>query len=147
VFPPTPPSVSIDHKKLTGRDRHLVTVRVSDLNGEQDIDEGEVLVNNVVDRRHACHFRYDRKANTVSLMNDAATAFTGPIELGSPKQLSNSYCSIAVPEAPIVKGPYAVDLSFEVALTDKMLDKRIVWAAAVDREGLRQHWRAYILLP
>ncbi len=146
-FAPNPPTLSVESKKLAGVEKYRLTVRTGDVNGVEDIDAMEVLVNNVVDTRHACHFRYDRNTNAVSLMNDGGTGFTGPIELGSPKQLSNSYCAIAVPDSPVVKGPYDVYLSFELALTEKMLEKRTIFLAAVDREGLRQDWRAYALLP
>ena len=80
-------------------------------------------------------------------MNDDGTGLTGLIELGSPKQVSNSYCAIAVPDSPLVKGPYDVYFSFEVILTEKMLEKRTIYLAAVDREGLRRDWKAYALLP
>jgi hypothetical protein len=146
LFPPTPPALSVELKKL---DKYVITVRMSDINGVQDIDTAGVLINDIVDGRHSCHLRYDRKADTVSLMNDAGTAFTGPIELGSSKQLSNSYCAIAVPDSPLVRGPYDVSFSIEVTLTQRMRDKKTIhlFLAAVDREGLRRNWRSYANLP
>jgi hypothetical protein len=146
-FPPDPPTLSVESRKLPGVEKYRLTVRATDLNGAEDIDAVEAIVNNVVDGRHACHFRYDRNNKAVSLMNDDGTEFTGPVELGSPKQLWNSYCAIAVPSSPVVKGPYDVYFSFEVVLTEKMLEKRTIYLAAVDRDGLRQDWKAYALLP
>ncbi len=147
VFPPGPPTMSIEHKKLAGLDKHLITVDINDLNGVEDIDAAEVLISNVLDGRNGCYLRYDKRANAVSLRNDAGTAYAEPIELGSRKQLSNSYCAVAVPEAPVIRAPHAVGISFEVALTEKMLKKRTIWAAAVDREGLRRNWRLDANLP
>jgi hypothetical protein len=85
--------------KHVGGDKHVLTVRASDVNGVEDVDALEVIVNNVGDGRSSCHLRYERKANTVSLMNDAGTAFSEPIQSGSAKRLSNSYCTIGAPEA------------------------------------------------
>jgi hypothetical protein len=146
-FPPNPPTLSVDRKKLAGAEKYRLIVRAIDVNGADDIDAVEVLVNNVVDVRHACHFRYDRNTKSVSLMNDAGTGFTGPVAHGSSKQLSNSYCAITVPDAPVVKGPYDVYFTFDLILTEKMLEKRTIVLAAVDREGLRQDWKAYAPLP
>jgi hypothetical protein len=146
-FPPNPPTLSVESRKLPGVEKYGLTVRASDVNGVEDIDAVDVIVNNIPDRRHSCYFRYDRNTKAVSLMNNGGTAFTGPLEPGSPKQLSNSYCAITVPDSPVVKGPYDVYLSFEVVLSKKMLEKRTIYLAVVDREGLRQDWRAYALLP
>jgi hypothetical protein len=146
-FPPTPPSLSVESKKLAGSDKYILRVRASDLNGAEDIDVVEVIVNNVVDGRNTCYLRYDRRANTVSLINNAGTPSREPIEPGSSKELSNSYCAIAAPDAPSVKGSYDVYFSFQLALTEKMLAKRTIYLSAVDREGLRQSWRAYAILP
>jgi hypothetical protein len=146
-FPPSPPTVSVESKKLAGHEKYSLIVHANDINGADDIDAVEVIVNNIVDGRHSCHFRYERKANAVSLMNDAGTDFTPPAKLGSPKQLSNSYCSIAAPDSPLVRGLYDVYFSFEVVLTEKMLNKKTIFLSAVDREGLRQNWRVYAPLP
>jgi hypothetical protein len=146
-FPPNPPTLSVERKKLAGAENYRLIVRATDVNGAEDIDAVEVLVNNVVDVRHACHFRYDRNSKSVSLMNDGGTGFTGPVEFGSPKQLSNSFCAITGPDSPVVKGPYDVYFTFDLILTEKMLEKRTIFLAAIDREGLRQDWKAYALLP
>jgi hypothetical protein len=146
-FAPSSPTLSVERKKLAGAEKYRLIVRAIDVNGAEDIDAVELIVNNVVDGRHACHFRYDRNTRSVTLMNDGGTGFTGPIELGSPKQLSNSYCAITVPDSPVVKGPYDVYFTFDLVLTEKMLEKRTIFLAAVDREGLRQDWKAYALLP
>ena len=146
-FLPNPPTLSVEPQKLAGAEKYRLTVRASDVNGVEDIDALDVLVNNAVDVRHACHLRFDLNAKAVSLMNDSGTGFTEPVAPGSPKQLSNSYCAITVPDSPMVKGPYDVYFSFDVILTEKMLEKRTIFLAAVDREGLRQDWKAYAVLP
>jgi hypothetical protein len=146
-FLPNPPTLSVEPQKLAGVEKYRLTVRGRDINGVEDIDALEVLVNNAVDVRHACHLRFDLNAKAVSLMNDSGTGFTEPVAPGSPKQLSNSYCAITVPDSPMVKGPYDVNFSFDVILTEKMLEKRTIFLAAVDREGLRQDWKAYAVLP
>ncbi len=146
-FPPTPPSLTVESKKLAGREKYALRVGASDLNGAEDIDAVEVIVNNVVDGRNTCYLRYDRRANTVSLVDDSGTPSRARIEPGSSKQLSNSYCAIAVPDSPSVKGSYDVYFTFELALTEKMLTKRTIYLSAIDREGLRQSWKAYANLP
>jgi len=109
----------------------------------------EVRVNNAFDSRHSCLIRFDAGPKTVSLRNDAGSAYSALVELGSSKQLSNSYCAIAAPDRPVVKGRYHVSFAIEVAPTQKTLDKKnmVIFLAAVDREGLRQNWRAYAVLP
>jgi hypothetical protein len=146
-FPPNPPTLSVEPKKLAGLDKYGLTIRASDVNGAEDIDAMEVSINDAPDARHGCRFLYDRKSNAVSLMNDAGTAFSARVEVGSAKQLSNPNCSITVRDSPVVKGPYDVYFSFQVALTKRMRNKRTVFLSAVDREGLRRSWRAYTLLP
>jgi hypothetical protein len=146
-FPPSPPSVSVAPKRLAGFNNYLVTIKASDVNGAEDIAAAEVVINNVLDGRNSCYFRYDGTAKTVSLMDDAGTAFGAPAALGSSKPLSNSYCAIAATDVPLVKGPYDVQMSFNLTLTGKMLNKRTIYVSAVDREGLRQNWTAYANLP
>jgi hypothetical protein len=146
-FPPTPPSVALESMKRVGRDKHVLTVRASDINGVEDVDTVEVIVNNVADGRSSCYVRYERKANTVSLMNDAGTAFSEPIQSGSAKQLSNSYCTIGAPEAPTVKSAYVVSFTIELSLTERLRNRKSVFLSAVDRGRLRQRWKAHAVLP
>ena len=149
TFPPGPPSLSVEPTKLKDESKYILKVRAIDLNGAENIDAVEVMVNNAVDGRHSCLFRYDTRAKTVSLRDDAGSSYSAPLQLGSTKQLSNSYCAIAAPDPPLVKGRYDVYLSFEFSPTERMLKKGVVaiFLAAVDRQGLRQNWRAYAVLP
>ena len=133
--------------KHVGGDKHVLTVRASDVNGVEDVEALEVIVNNVGDGRSSCYLRYERKAITVSLMNDAGTAFSEPIQSGSAKRLSNSYCTIGAPEAPVVKSAYVVSFTIELSLTEKLRNRRIIFLSAVDLGGLRQSWRDYAVLP
>ena len=146
-FPPTPPSVSLESMKHMGRDKHVLTVRASDVNAVEDVDALEVIVNNVADGRSSCYLRYDRKANTLLLMNDAGTAFSEPIQSGSAKQLSNSYCTIGTPEAPKVRSAHVVSFTIKLSLTERLRNRRIIFLSASDLGGLRQSWRAHAVLP
>ncbi len=146
-FPPTPPSVSLESVKHVGHDKQVLTVLASDVNGVEDVDALELIVNNGDDGRSSCYVRYERKTNTVSLMNDAGTAFSEPIPSGSAKQLSNSFCTIRAPEAPTVKSAYVVSFTIELSLTEKLRNRRSIFLSAVDLGGLRQSWRDYAVLP
>jgi hypothetical protein len=146
-FPPTPPSVVLESMRPAGRNKYAVTVRANDVNGAGDIDAVELIVNNVADGRSSCYLRYERKAHRLLLMNDAGTAFSEPIESGSAKGLSNSYCTIEAPELPAVKSAYDVYFSIELSLTERLRKRRTVFLSAVDRGGLRQSWRAHAVLP
>jgi hypothetical protein len=145
-FPPSPPTASVEWKKLTGRDQYLVNVLASDINGVEDIDSMEVIVNNVGDGRNACYLRYDTRAKSVILLNEPGGSAIS-MEPGASKQLSNSYCAVSTPAPPSVQGHYDISFSFELVLTEKMVNKRAIFLSAVDREGLRQSWRAYSVLP
>jgi hypothetical protein len=149
TFPPGPPTLSVERTKVKDRNQYILKIGATDLNGFEDVDTVEVMVNNAFDSRHSCLIRFDAGPKTVSLRNDAGSAYSAPVELGSSNQLSNSYCTIAAPDRPVVKGRYDVYFTVEFAPTQRTLDKEnvVIFLAAVDREGLRQNWRAYAVLP
>jgi hypothetical protein len=138
--------MSVEAKKIEGPEKYLLAIRASDINGAPDVDTVEVIVNSVMDGRNACYVRYDGKARILSLLNDPGTALVGSIEIGSPKQLSNSYCAISTFHSA-ANGRYDVEISFELVPTAKMHDKRTIYSSVADREGLRQSWAPSGALP
>ncbi|PWT99083.1 MAG: hypothetical protein C5B51_27915 [Terriglobia bacterium] len=53
-----------------------------------------VLFNTGLNGANACWVLYNRAANTLQLANDAATAFSAPITIGTSTSVSNSQCTV-----------------------------------------------------
>jgi hypothetical protein len=71
------------------------TFTASDPNGYAYIDWVQMLYNWAADGTHACYMYYDRRSNSIYLMNDPGNAWFGPVALGTPGVLQNSQCSLA----------------------------------------------------
>ncbi|PWT99084.1 MAG: hypothetical protein C5B51_27920 [Terriglobia bacterium] len=70
-------------------------VTVSDSGGVSAINQMVFLVNTGVSGTNGCWVLYTRSANILQLGNDAGTAFSSPVTLGTSASLSNSQCTVS----------------------------------------------------
>ncbi len=64
----------------------------------------------------ACYIYYERAAASISLINDAGTAWLGPVALGSSSPLGNSQCTINAAQSN-TNGTSVNDLYLNLAIT------------------------------
>ena len=76
-----------------------------DLDGKEDVQNIYFLINgSATISANNCHGFYNRASNSIWLLNDAGTAFNGPLTPGSGGTLANSQCSISGPGSSVPKG-------------------------------------------
>ena len=117
------------------------TAVYSDANGGTDIALAHLLVNGNVSGAGSCFIEFNRPSNTLRMMNDAGTAWLGPITPGA-GTLSNSQCSLAgAGSGGSVSGndltvTYAItfNANFSGTMSSHML--------AIDNGGLQGSWQA-----
>ena len=68
--------------------------RISDPNGVQDISEVYMLLNSSLNRCCGCYIRYNRAANSLSLWNEKAGVWHGPLSMGARRSVTNDRCEI-----------------------------------------------------
>ncbi len=92
-FQGPPATVSVTPSSGTGASQSFSFV-YSDPLGFGDLSWTEAGINSSSSKAGACYVRYDAVANTLSLYNDAGTAFTGSLTAGTGGTLENSQCLI-----------------------------------------------------
>ncbi|PWU00629.1 MAG: hypothetical protein C5B51_24755 [Terriglobia bacterium] len=76
-------------------------VTVSDPGGATAITSVSFLLNNGLNGANACWVLFNRAANTLQLANDAATAFSAPITVGTAASAANSQCTVSANGASV----------------------------------------------
>ena len=66
----------------------------SDPNGFGDLPWAQMIFNATLSGASACYTHYDRASNAVLLLNDGATAWLGPVTLGTASSVQNSQCTV-----------------------------------------------------
>ena len=70
----------------------VFTVTYPDANGYQDITGTYLLINSGFAAASSCYVSWSPANNSFSLLNDAATAWLGPITPGTTATVQNSQC-------------------------------------------------------
>ena len=140
--PPANSSVS----PFAGSGNQTFTVGFSDTNGGANIVHAYLMVNVQEWVASSCYVDYNVGANTISLMNDAGTAWLGPIAAGSSASLSNSQCTVYASGASAsAQGnnlTLNVPLSFQASYAGGTPEKRI-FVMATDYAGLTSPWMPF----
>jgi len=87
----------------------------SDLNGQSDVSQTQVLFNTGITAANACNVTYTRSTNTVSLINNAGTGIQGSATAGSSMSLSNSQCTITAATVSTSGNLFTLTLSLSFA--------------------------------
>ncbi len=91
----------------------------------------------------ACYIYYERAAASISLINDAGTAWLGPVALGSSSPLGNSQCTINAAQSN-TNGTSVNDLYLNLAITlaPGYAGQKSTYEYVVDHAGQIVGWNA-----
>jgi YD repeat-containing protein len=90
---PPPTTTSVTPSSGNGASQ-VFTATFADTDRPQDITEADFLINGSVSAPAACYVKWTPASN-LYLMNDAGTAWLGPITIGSSATLQNGQCVIS----------------------------------------------------
>jgi uncharacterized protein (TIGR03437 family) len=140
-----PPSIA-SLSPFAGSGNQTFTLGFSDPNGWANIAHAYLLINVQVWVAASCYVDYSVGANSISLMNDAGTAWLGPIVAGSAASVSNSQCTVSGSGSSA--SGQGNNLTVNLALSfqasyDGAVPKKNVFLMAADYAGLTADWLAF----
>ncbi|MEZ5404530.1 MAG: hypothetical protein R2729_32930 [Bryobacteraceae bacterium] len=141
---PLPSPVSV--LPTSGAVSQPVVFTFSDPKGFQNLGVVNILINNVLDGRHACYMAYVQATNTLLLVNDAGDAggpFVGQMVVdGSPKVIENRQCRInGVGSSRVANGHFLI-LTLNVTFSADLAGNRVMYLAARDLAENNSGWQA-----
>lgn len=134
-----PSTVSLAPNSGTGL-AQTFTLVFSDPDGNDDIAGVQILINDILYAINACYVRYEPSANRLVLYDDAFSASSGPLTLGSPGRVSNSQCSIDGPGSSAARSGSLVTLRLAVTFDSAFGGAKNIYALVADRQNLSPNW-------
>jgi hypothetical protein len=116
-------------------------MRFTDQNGFTDIPWVQVIINSTLTGSNACYAHYDRPSNSVSLLNDAATGWLGPVTLGTVNTLQNSQCVINARASSAIGNVNFLEVSLNFTFKNSFLGTKRVYIQTQDTGGLASGWQ------
>jgi len=116
--------------------------RFADPDGAADLAILNILINQSLDGRQACHIAYDIRASLLHLVDvDGIGANTAPI--GVPGILSNVRCRIFTDAVRFTRDSHSVTLTvaYDFLLSVDNIFGRAIYGAARDRSGNNSGWQ------
>jgi hypothetical protein len=116
----------------------------NDTAGYQNLSVVNVLINNVLDGRHACYLAYVVSSGTLLLVDDAGDAggpFAGSVTQGNPGTLiQNSQCAVSLTSAG--GNGTGLALTLNITFNSAFAGNKIFYLAARDNSGGNTDWQA-----
>jgi hypothetical protein len=116
----------------------------ADPKGWQDLGVVNVLLNNVLDGRHACYLAYSVSANTLYLVDDSGDAggpFAGGGLLNTPGTIQNSQCTVNWGNAPVSGNGNDLMLTLNLSFTAGFAGNKVTYMAARDVGQNNSGWQ------
>jgi hypothetical protein len=133
-----PSAVSVTPSSGTGVSQTL-TFLFSDPNGSSDVPFMLLVAHDVLAAAGSCYMYVDRASSSIYLMNDAATAWFGPLRLGSGGTLANSQCALNVGASSLAGA--GTNLTLRLAFTFLRRGSKGIYMYAQDVAGLNTGWQ------
>jgi hypothetical protein len=99
-------------------------------------------VNSTLNGANACYVFYNRAGNSVSLLNDAATAWLGPVALGSSASVHNSACVISGAGSSAAGSGNTLTLNLNMSFYHAFTGTKNIYMYAQDNAGAVSGWQA-----
>ena len=140
---PQPPSVGAPNPGAGSGTSSNFTFTFTGPRGYQDLDVVNILINNVLDGRHACYLAYSVPSSVLYLVDDAGDGggpFAGGVQLGGTAKIQNSQCVVGLTSATGSGNTLTVALN--VAFTGSFGGNKLLYAAARDISANNSNWQA-----
>jgi hypothetical protein len=137
-----PPSALAVSPSAGSGSSQTFTYTFSDSNGHADLSNVRVLINGGLNSTAGCYGYYVVSTNQLLLLNDAGTAWNGPVNLGSSGTVSNSQCSINAAGSSANGSGNTLTLKLATAFSSGFGGTKTNYASAMDTAGLFSGWEA-----
>jgi len=118
------------------------TFTFSDPNGYQSLGVVNVLINNVLDGRHACYLAYSQPLNVLYLVGDDGGTLSAGSELTSSGSTGDSQCTVSWGSAPVTASGNTLTLTLTVSFSAGFAGNKVTYMAAGDVFQDNSGWRA-----
>jgi hypothetical protein len=106
-----------------------------------DMKYAQLLINSALSGQGACYFNYYPSLNRVYLLNDAGTAWLGPVALGGPSLLSNSQCHLNAFFSSAAGGGNSLAVDLMMSFKSSFQGSKKVFLNTGDFGGLSTGWQ------
>src|SRR5438270_552294 len=90
---------------------------------------------------NSCFLRYQPASNSLSLLNDAATVWQGPVQLGTTAMLQNSQCTVSAASSSASGAGTNLTLNLALSFSSGYAGTQKLWMDAVDNGGSKSGWQ------
>jgi len=108
------------------------TLTVSDTKGYQDLGVENVLINSMLDGRHACYLAYARQVNTLYLVNDNGDALLPGQSVSTSGSISNSQCTVSWGNNAAIANGNTLTLALNIGFASGFGPNLVFYLAARD---------------
>jgi hypothetical protein len=142
--PPTvnqPPSViSVTPNTGSGLGPQTFSFVYSDPNGFSFLTAAKAQFTSQADA-NSCFLEYIRSANSLYLLNDAASSWLGPMTLGAAGTLQNSQCSVNIGSSSATGSGNSLTLNLSITFNSSFAGTQNIWMKADDNGGQTSGWQ------
>ena len=117
------------------------TFTFSDPKGYTDLGVVNVLVNNVLDGRHACYLAYNQPTNVLYLVGDDGSTLSPGSVLSTTGSASNSQCTVNWGGTPVSGSGANLTLTLTISFTSAFAGNKVVYLAARDQGSGNSGWQ------
>ena len=120
----------------------LLTASFDAPGGYQTLDVVNVLINNVLDGRHACYLAYSRPANALYIVadNGDSTKISGKVMDGK-GTVGNSQCTVNLAGSSAMGEGNTLTLVLDLSFTASFAGNKVVYTAARDLSQNNSGWQ------
>jgi hypothetical protein len=112
----------------------------SDSAGYASLSNLYLLVGSTASLTNSCQAVLFRSANTLYLVNDNISGYTGPVTVGGSGSISNSQCSIGASSAAVAASGQSLTLTVTLTFLPGYTGAKTVYLFAVDNGGQITGW-------
>jgi len=113
----------------------------SDPNGFADISWVTMLITPNMTNVNACQVYYSRPGNAAYLLNDAGSAWMGPVTLGTVGSLQNSQCILNVGGSSALGSGNNLTVNLALTFQAAFAGTKNIWSYAADSSGQVSGWQ------
>jgi len=108
---------------------------MSDTGGAGAITTAYFVVNAALSGSSGCFIEYNRGANTLRLVNDAASAWLGPVTLGAGATINNSQCTVNAAGSSAAVSVNNITVSVALSFSGTFGGAKNLWLGVNDVSG------------
>ncbi len=112
---------------------------ITDADTYTNIGAVDILINNSVDSKSACYARYVETTDSLYLLDDAGTAWAGPIPLNGSGAIRNSQCKIEGAGSWAAGSGDTLTLRLVFFFYENFMGNQVVYAKGEDASGGEQY--------